>query len=132
MGYVRKAASARRRKKPSLARPVPPGSQSRACAHWGPSRNLGDPVVSTPESRKGATGTENPWSVGSAAWPVGSGERPVHESIAAGVVPPSEGNEARRDGRPGIGASHSTVEAGELTPEDPVKGRGCRMTEPLE
>ena len=85
-----------------------------------------------PESRKGATGTENPWSVGSAAWPDGSGYRPVHESIAAGVVPPSEGNEARRDGRPGIGASHSTVEAGELAPEDPVKGRGCRMMEPLE
>jgi hypothetical protein len=33
------------------------------------------------------------------------------------VVSPSEGNEARRDGRLGVGASHSTVEAGE-----PVQG----------
>jgi hypothetical protein len=33
----------------------------------------------------------------------------------ARVVSPSEGNEARRDGRQGVGASHSTVEPGEPT-----------------
>jgi hypothetical protein len=29
------------------------------------------------------------------------------------MVPPSEGNEVRRDGRQDVGVSHSTVEAGE-------------------
>ena len=48
------------------------------------------------------------------------------------MVPPSEGNEVRRDGRQGVGAFHSTVEAGELSPEDPVEGRGCRIMELLE
>ena len=38
------------------------------------------------------------------------------------TVSPSEGNEVRRDGRLGFGASHSTDEAGELAPEDPVEG----------
>jgi RNA-directed DNA polymerase len=49
------------------------------------------------------------------------------------VVPPSEGNEVTRDGRPGFGASHSTVEAGEFDPSgDPVEERGCRSMEPLK
>ncbi len=38
----------------------------------------------------------------------------------------------RRDGGRGIGAPHSTREAGEPTPGDPVEGRGCRTTEPWE
>ena len=33
----------------------------------------------------------------------------------ARVVSPSEGNETRREERPGVGASHSTAEPGELT-----------------
>ena len=37
------------------------------------------------------------------------------------VVSPSEGNEARRDGRRGVGASHSTDEAGE-----PLRGTPWR------
>ena len=32
------------------------------------------------------------------------------------------GNEVRRDGRQGVGASQSSAEAGELAPEDPVEG----------
>jgi hypothetical protein len=32
------------------------------------------------------------------------------------MVPPSEGNEAKRDGRPGVVASDRTEEAGELAP----------------
>ena len=131
MGYVRKAASARRRRSRAWRDRSHRGRRA-GHVHIGVLPGTWETRSSPPREPEGATGTENPWSVGSAAWPVGSGERPVHESIAAGVVPPSEGNEARRDGRPGIGASHSTVEAGELTPEDPVKGRGCRMTEPLE
>ena len=38
----------------------------------------------------------------------------------------------RRDGRQEVGASHSTREAGELVPEDPVEGRGCQIIESLE
>ena len=38
----------------------------------------------------------------------------------------------RREGRQGIGASHSTAEAGELSPENPVEGRGCRIKELFE
>jgi len=45
------------------------------------------------------------------------------------TVPPNEGNEVRRDGRRGVGASHSTVEAGGTTPGDPVEERGCQEHE---
>ena len=48
------------------------------------------------------------------------------------MVPPGEGNEARGDGRRGVGVSHSTAEAGELRPRDPVEGRGHRQVAPLE
>ena len=48
------------------------------------------------------------------------------------MVPPREGNEARRDGRRGIGAPHSTGEAGESGQRDPVEGRGRRQLDPLE
>ena len=61
--------------------------------------------------------------------------RAAHRSERTGthVVPPNEGNEVRRDGRQGFGASHSTVEAGESWPVgDPVEGRGCRAMEPFE
>ena len=44
------------------------------------------------------------------------------EAPAGGTVPPSEGNEARREGRQGVGAPHSTAEAGEPT-------RGTRWRE---
>ena len=45
----------------------------------------------------------------------------------ATMVSPSEGNEARRNGRQGVAAPHSTVEAGGTNPRNPVKGRGCRL-----
>ena len=48
------------------------------------------------------------------------------------MVPPGEGNEARGDGRRGVGVSQSTAEAGELSPRDPVEGRGHRQVAPLE
>ena len=48
------------------------------------------------------------------------------------MVPPGAGNEARGDGRRGVGVSHSTAEAGELSPRDPVEGRGHRQVAPLE
>ena len=48
------------------------------------------------------------------------------------MVPPREGNEAWGDGRRGIGVSQSTAEAGELSPRDPVEGRGHRQVAPVE
>ena len=48
------------------------------------------------------------------------------------MVPPGEGNEAQGDGRRGVGVSHSTAEAGELSPRDPVEGRGHRQVAPVE
>lgn len=39
-------------------------------------------------------------------------------------------NEAERDGRPGVGDSRSTREAGTPNPRDPAEGRGRRVTEP--
>ena len=41
----------------------------------------------------------------------------------ATMVSPSEGNEARRNGRQGVAAPHSTVEAGEPTRGTPSRGR---------
>ena len=76
---------------------------------------------------EGATGGENPWPVNSA---VRIARR--DETSTASVVPPSEGNEVRREGRQGVGASDSTVEAGELSPEDPAEESGCRIKELFE
>src|SRR5271166_4641457 len=47
------------------------------------------------------------------------------------MVSPSEGNEVRRKGRQGVGASRSTAEPGE-PPEGPWGGKGAPSYEPLE
>jgi len=47
--------------------------------------------------------------------------RPRERNSGATVVPPSEGNEARRKGRQGIGAPHTTYDAGE-----PIRGTQLR------
>ena len=58
--------------------------------------------------------------------------RPTERTRAgARMVPPREGNEARGDGRRGIGAPHTTGEAGESCPRNPVEGRGRREMDPL-
>ena len=49
----------------------------------------------------------------------------------ATMVSPSEGNEARRNGRQGVAAPHSTVEAGNQ-PEGPRRGKGVPSHEPLK
>ena len=52
---------------------------------------------------------------------------------ARGMVPPSEGNEVRRDGRQEVGALRSTVEAGESLPwETPWKEGNDPSMEPLK
>ena len=53
-------------------------------------------------------------------------------TAGARMVPPGAGNEARGDGRRGVGVSQSTAEAGELSPRDPVEGRGHRQVAPVE
>src|SRR5438128_597195 len=58
--------------------------------------------------------------------------RPRERRSSARTVPPSEGNEVRREGRPGVGALRCTGEAGEPAPGDPVEGRECRVMEPEE
>src|SRR3954470_15591581 len=47
--------------------------------------------------------------------------RPRERNSGATVVPPSEGNEARREGRQGVGASHITCDAGEPTRGTPLR-----------
>ncbi len=47
------------------------------------------------------------------------------------VVSPSEGNEARRDGRWGVAVSHSTAEAGERRPSGPWGGKGTLRHGPV-
>jgi hypothetical protein len=53
----------------------------------------------------------------------GRGGRPTD----APMVSPNEGNEVRREGRQGVGASHITVEPGEPSQRDPGEGRGRRL-----
>jgi hypothetical protein len=50
----------------------------------------------------------------------------LYRNRNATVVPPSEGNEVRRDGRQGFGAVRSTNEHGEHIRMDPWEGRRCR------
>ena len=49
----------------------------------------------------------------------------------AAAVPPNEGNEVRWDGSKEVGTLHSTSEAGEHAPVDPVEERESRFAEPL-
>src|SRR5437763_5926008 len=47
--------------------------------------------------------------------------RPRERNAGATGIPPSEGNEARRDGRRGVGAPHTTIDAGERTRGTPPR-----------
>src|SRR4051812_47253441 len=51
--------------------------------------------------------------------------RPRERNAGATVVPPSEGNEARRDGRRGVGGPHTTCDAGEPTRGTPWREGGA-------
>ena len=84
----------------------PTGVQEQGAGTRGALGNLRAPSVSTDMSGSG-TGIPTP--------------RPTAPRRVAGskedarVVSPNEGNEVRREGRTGVGASRSTVEPGELT-----------------
>jgi hypothetical protein len=98
----------------------PTGVQEQGAGTRGSLGNLRDPSVSTDMSGSG-TGIPTP--------------RPTTLRRVAGseqdarVVSPSEGNEARRDGRTGVGVPHSSDEAGEWALPDPVERRGCRVAD---
>src|SRR3989337_1247284 len=72
---------------------VLPGSESRARAQSGFPRNVGDPVVSTDTSRLEVPGDQLQNTA------CGSARPRAGETRALRVVPPSEGNEARRGNR---------------------------------
>ena len=82
----------------------PTGVQEQGAGTRGWLGNLRDPSVSTDKSGSG-TGIPTP--------------RPTTQRRVAGseqdarVVSPNEGNEVRREGRTGVGASRSTDESGE-------------------
>jgi len=92
--------------------------------HIGVPQEPGKPCRLHVQGRNGATGTANPRPTAGAARSGGSGERPDTKNSVAGVVPPSEGNEVRRDGRQGLGASRSTCEAGESPPWETLWRKG--------
>src|SRR4051794_39553662 len=58
--------------------------------------------------------------------------RPRERNTGATGIPPSEGNEARRDGRWGVGAPQMYRGRGGTDPRDPAEGRRCRAMKPLE
>ncbi len=105
-------------------REVPPGSESRARSQGVP-QEPGRPLRSPRQVPAGGPGDQ--------LQARGRGRpRPWERNAGATGIPPSEGNEARRDGRRGVGAPHSTDEAGEPTRGTPWREGGCRVMEPLE
>ena len=92
------------------ARPVLPGSESTGNDHQG-SPGTWETQPSPPQFPAREPEQQLPDARGYASLTDGN------KHMMQTVVSPSEGNEARRDGRLGVGASHSTVEAGE-----PVQG----------
>ena len=88
-------------------------------------RNLGDPV----SSAQNCGVVEPPTSIGPCKAALG---RASDQTIKRSAVPEGEGNEARRDGWPGVGALHVTDELGEPAPGDPKEGRERRNMELLE
>jgi RNA-directed DNA polymerase len=104
----------------------PTGVEEQGMSTMGFPRNLGDPVVSARYPARGTAGRANAPGL---RWRRSATDG--SEARARTAVPPSEGNEVRRDGRQGVGASYSTNEAGELTRQDPVEGRGRRIADRL-
>src|SRR5439155_26167242 len=85
---------------------------------------LGDPVVAAGETPERGDRSTKPRAHGRSArtpWERTSG---AHERYRR-----ARGTEAWREGRQGVGAPHSTEEAGEPTWRDPVEGRRRRITE---
>lgn len=107
-----------------LAGVVPPGWQSRACAHKG---SPGTWEVLSPPPGCTASGTPvncpGPRLGAAAAGSELQARRWYRLARETG---------AGRDGRQEVGAAHKTDDVGEAAPGDPAEGRGCRAMEPLE
>ena len=88
--------------------------------------NPGGLVVSIVQTAGGRAPAHHARGRGRRTW------RPTERTAGARMVPPGAGNDARGDGRRGVGVSQSTAEAGELSPRDPVEGRGHRQVAPVE
>lgn len=96
-GVLKTSAGRTRAPQSGLAHWALPGSESTAGTHRGLPRNLGGPIVST-ENCRGATGEQ-----GSRLTAADAGHRESKRRASTAVLP-SEGNEARREGRWGVGA----------------------------
>jgi len=105
-------AGAAPRRRNGLACIGPTGVLEQGVGTWGSLRNLRDPAVSV-VTAGWSPGLPTP---GGSAAPVPSWRGRTGDET---TVSPSEGNEVRRDGRQGDGASHSNVEAGELDRRTP-------------
>jgi len=97
LALVKRGGHADTSQGPDVFGPAGVGEQGQGTS--GAPGNLGDPSVSTDKSGSG-TGTSTPRSPPPGV--AGGWER----RIDATVVSPSEGNEARREERTGVGASH--------------------------
>ena len=105
-------AGAAPRRRNGLACIGPTGVQEQGVGTRGSLGNLRDPAVSTDDCRLGEPEYQLP---DDPQLRPGWWGRTEDET----VVSPSEGNEVRRDERQGVGASHSTDEAGELDRRTP-------------
>ena len=110
----RKAASQRCK---GLACAIPPGSESRIRSQGFP-RNLGGPAASTVNPGRS-------YRVTNSRPVAGAPGGPGNESRVRPWYRLCEGNEARRDGRRGVGAPHTTGDAGEPTRGTPSREGGA-------
>ncbi len=114
MFTCRKAASQRRE---GLARAIPPGSESRTRSRR-VLQEPGRPLRLHGKSRREIPGDQ----LQAPGWRT---RQPGERNAGATEVPPSEGNEVRRDGRRGVGAPRNTWEAGEPTRGTPWRKGGA-------
>jgi hypothetical protein len=95
---------------------IQPGSKNMAHAHGG-TRKPGRPRRFHRDTRDGHPAEQ----VQALRWGHHAASEPCQP-----VIPRNEGNEVKRDERRGVGAPHSTDEAGEPRPEGPRGGKGIR------
>src|SRR5262249_14446681 len=107
-----------RRNRPGAVGPAGVGEQGRGTR--GVPGNLGGPIVSTAMGRLGNRLINSPVP------PAERRGRWARRTTRA-VVSPSEGHEARREGRSGVGAPHTIDEVGEQALLDPTEKRGRRV-----
>jgi RNA-directed DNA polymerase len=119
-GSRRSRSRGRQHRRAAMARRGgPTGVEERRHARSGMPRNLGGPAVSTAGNPVREAGRSKPRPGTVAAHRVGS------KRAVATVVTPTEGNEARRDGRQGVGVLHKTCDVGEPAPGDPAEDKGA-------